>query len=268
MAKFNNCECIIFVASISQRTIKKIESCGVTVYPIPEKFVNISIVNSRWKIYEDYLNDNQGKYNLVFTTDIRDTFFQSDVFNYYESTKPFLGLAIEDGTLTEKMNKEWIINAFGEDLHKTIANERIICLGTIWGTPDKVKDFSKIMWEKLISEWSKRLYVVDQGIGNYLIYHDKMFSDCLVKSNNTNGFVMTIGLSKRKNIILDKNNNILNGNGLIGAVIHQYDRYPDIVNMAIMKYCPELSQLYTIINIIAILLCIVLFKYKRNISER
>ena len=165
------------------------------------------------------------------------------------------------------MNKIWIINAYGEDLYNTISNERIMCVGTIWGTYDKFGEFCKVMWEKLSSEWSKRLNVIEQAVGNYLIYHDKMFSDCLVKSNNIDGFVMTIGLTKRKDIILDKNNNILNGNHLVGAVIHQYDRFPDLVNIAILKNCPELSPFSTIVNIIAILLCIILFKIKRYISK-
>ena len=120
----------MFVARMSQRTIKRIESYGVTVYPIPDKYLDIPIINSRWKIYEDYLNDNPGKYNLVFTTDIRDSFFQLDVFKFYNSTKPFLGIAIEDG-INERINKIWLINAYGKDLYKTISNERIMCSGTM-----------------------------------------------------------------------------------------------------------------------------------------
>ena len=266
LAKFENCDCIMFVANMPKNTIRKMKSCGVIVYPIPDKYINIPIRSSRWKIYGDYLNDNPGKYNLVFTADIRDTFFQSDFFNFYNSTKPFLGVAIEDGTLTEFYNKNWLINTYGEDLYKTMANERIICVGTIWGTPDKFGEFSKVMGEKLCSEWSYRLNVINQAVGNYLIYHDKMFSDCLVRSYNVDGFAMTIGLKKREDIILDKNNNILNGNGLVGAVIHQYDRFPDLINIAILKYCP-ISQLYKFINIIAIFLCIVVFKFKRYISK-
>lgn len=135
--KFENCHCVMFLARMSQRAIKRIESCGVTVYSMPDKYLDIPIINSRWKIYEDYLNVNPDKYNLVFTTDIRDSFFQLDVFKFYNSTKPFLGVVIEDDILTERINKIWLINAYGEDLYKTISNERIMCSGTIWGTPDK-----------------------------------------------------------------------------------------------------------------------------------
>ena len=268
--KFENCHCVMFLARMSQRAIKRIESCGVTVYSMPDKYLDIPIINSRWKIYEDYLNVNPDKYNLVFTTDIRDSFFQLDVFKFYNSTKPFLGIAIEDGILTERINKNWLINAYGKDLYKTISNERIICSGTIWGTPDKFGEFCKAMWENVSSERLKglRLQIIDQAICNFIIYHDKMFNDCLIKSNNIDGFVMTIGLRKRQDIILDNNNNILNGNRQVGAVIHQYDRFRDLSNIAFLRNCRELSPFSTMINIMAILLCIILFKFKRYISKR
>ena len=76
------------------------------------------------------------------------------------------------------------------------------------------------MWENLNSERLKGLNIIDKAIGNFIIYYDKMFNDCLIKSNNIDGFVMTIGLRKSKNIILDNNNNILNGNRSVGAVIN------------------------------------------------
>ena len=50
---------------------------------------------------------------------------------------------------------------------------------------------------------------------------------------------MTIGLTKLKDIILHKNNNILNGNRQVGVVIHQYDRFTDLSNKAILRNCPN-----------------------------
>jgi len=71
------------------------------------------------------------KYNLVFAADIRDTFFQQDVFKLYNSSKPFLGVALEETTIDNEINREWIVNAFGEEIYKSMINERIICGGTV-----------------------------------------------------------------------------------------------------------------------------------------
>ena len=81
---FHNCDCIIFVYNISKSTINKIKSFGVIVYDIPKKFKYKQVTYFRWKIYNDFLISNKNKYNLVFSTDIRDVFFQKDVFQYYK----------------------------------------------------------------------------------------------------------------------------------------------------------------------------------------
>ena len=235
-AGFKNSDCIMFVDTVNQFTINKMKSLGVIVYEIPIKFRNENIINCRWKIYEDFLMDNADKYNLVFTTDLRDSFFQRDVFKCYENNnKPFLGVAIEDGILTNEINQQWILNSYGENIYQNIKNERIICVGTIWGTIDKFHEFSRIMYEQLNTGQNR----VEQAVGNVLIYNDKLFHDCLVESINDNGYVMTIGLTNRDNINLDNENNILNGNGEIAAVIHQYDRKPDIVRNVRNKYCKQ-----------------------------
>lgn len=237
-AKFENCICVMFVNNVSQETINKVQSLGIIVYSIPEKYNNLTIINYRWKLYEDYINENKDKYNLIFTADVRDVFFQKDVFKFYENKKSFLGVAIEDNYLTENMNKKWLIEAYGQKLYETIKNERIICVGTIWGTPDKFCEFCEIMWEKLNSEWSLKYKVIEQAVGNYIIYHDKMFNDCIIKSDNS-GPVMTVCLTKRTHIKLDKEKNILNRRGKIAAVIHQYDRKPDLMKKVQKKYCEE-----------------------------
>jgi hypothetical protein len=147
-----------------------------------------------------------------------------------------LGVAIEDGNLSSSLNSKWIINAYGERLHETIKNERIVCIGTLWGTLDKFMEFSNIMWDILGKNWALTHFVVEQGVANYLIYHEKLFNNCLVKSNNENGRIMTIAITNRKNIFLDHQNNILNGKGQIAALVHQYDRKKDIVEIIRKKH--------------------------------
>ena len=175
-AGFKNCDCVIFIHNISPFTIKKLKSYGVIIYKIPTKYLKMKLTNYRWKLYSNYLENNLNRYNLVFTADIRDVIFQQDVFKFYDYKNSFLGVAIEDGNLTERMNKNWIIKDYNEELYKTIENERIICLGTIWGTFDKFKEFSDIIWKNINSESSFQKKTVDQAVANFLIYHDKIFN--------------------------------------------------------------------------------------------
>ena len=204
------------------------------------------------------------------SVDVRDIFFQKDPFKYYNINKSFLGVALEDGTLSEVRNKKWIIRAYGKDFHKTIKHKRIICVGTIWGTIDKFIDFSKEMWKRLDSKWSLKLRVIEQAVGNYIIYHDKMFKDCLIKSENKDGPIMTIKLTKNKNIYFDLNDNVLNMKGEVASVVHQYDRKSYIVRKVINKYCPEIiNNKFISYSIIIIIFCL-LFKsnLRKNCSNR
>ncbi len=241
---FENTDLVVYVNNVAEKTIEKIKSCGAIIYPFPDKYKKVNVINSRWKLYSEFLNKNPDKYNLVFTGDSRDIIFQADIFKIYKDiNKPFLGLAIEDGFISQQpLNKGWVIDAYGEELYNTIKNERIICLGTIWGTTDKFLEFVDTMWNILSSEWSIKGKVVDQGVGNYIVYHDKMWNDCIIFSENRDGPVMTVALTNRAFINLDSNNNILNVKGEIASVVHQYDRKEDITEMAKNKYCPELNE--------------------------
>ena len=260
---FQNCDIVIFVRSINKILINYLQKIGVLLIRIPDKYKNISIINLRWEMYVNYLERNKNSYNLVFHCDIRDTFFQKDVFNYYNSDKPFLGISLEDGKLDNEINKKWIIDYAGEQKFKEIQNERIICVGTLWGTDDKFLEFSKAFSKKL----KENPQYIEQGIANYMFYYEKFFNNCIIKSDNT-GFVMTIGLTDREKLNLDLQDNILNFNGQIAAVIHQYDRKPDIAAKVIDKYCPELLTLKkrSIITIIIIEIFIIILICKAKLT--
>lgn len=214
----------MFVKNISSSLRNYLKSIGVLVLEISKEYKEIDITKLRWKLFIDFLKEKKNEYNLIFLTDVRDTFFQKDIFQNYENISSFLGVAIEDGTLNETINKKWVIDFAGEEKYKTIQNEKIICFGTIWGTFDKILELSIFLWEKLKFNSNS----TDQGIGNYLIYYEKIFENYLLKSDN-NGPIMTIGLTDSRKIIIDSKNNILNFKGEIAAVIHQYDRKPNIV---------------------------------------
>ena len=117
-----------------------------------------------------------------------------------------------------------------------IKNERIMCTGTLWGTVDKFYEFSELMWNSLNTDWSKKNNIIDQAVANYIIYYDKKFNDCLEKSYNDDGYIMTIGLTGKDKMIVDSNNIVYNRKGKKAAVVHQYDRHPDLTDKAIAKY--------------------------------
>ena len=77
-----------------------------------------------------------------------------------------------------------------------------------------------------------------EQIANYLFYYEKIFKDCIVKSDNY-GPIMTFGITESKDITLDKDNNLLNFKHEIAEVIHQYDRKHGLMLKVMNKYCTE-----------------------------
>ena len=232
-AKIKNYDLIVFVDNLSEETLNKIKLCGAIVKDLPQKNLGFQdLIKYRWKIISDFLKENKDKYNLVFCTDVRDVIFQKDIFQYYKNSKPFIGFTLEDITLHNPVNKNWV-KQFCTSNHQynKIADERVICGGTIIASVDKFIEFSDILWETI----KERTNVFDQGAINYLIYYKKIMNDSIIKSDN-NGPIMTICVTKRDKIDLDSDNNVLNFKGKVAAVVHQYDRKPDMVRKFNKKY--------------------------------
>ena len=232
-AKIQNYELVVFVDKLSEETLDKIKLCGAIIKDIPEKNLGFQdLVKYRWKLISDFLKENKDKYNLVFATDVKDVIFQKDIFKYYNSTKPFISFNLEDTTLRNPLNKIWVRNfcKTSEEYFK-IADLQVISEGTIISTIDKFIEFADTLWQEI----SNLSNINDQGAINYLIYYKKLLNDSIIMSDNT-GPIMALGVTGTNKILLDSNNNVLNNKGKIAAVVHKYDRKPDIVRKINKKY--------------------------------
>ena len=233
-----NCDIVIFSKKLSSEVTEKLNNLGIILQEIPDEFNKLSVPDVRFVLYERFLRDKWEKYNLILSVDIRDAFFQKDIFKYLENNikkKSFLGLAIEDGNLTEKSNKRWLTRIYGNETFEAIKNERVICCGTVWGTADKFYEMSYDMSVELNAKFPLNIFVHDQPVLNYFVYYLKKYKEHIIFSDNF-GPVMTIGTSKRENLTLSSDGILLNYKGEILALIHQYDRFRYISKEIKKKY--------------------------------
>ena len=202
-ANLQNYDIVIFVKEVKASIIHNLKSFGIKVYEISEKFENIIVYDYRWKVYNDFLMNNRGKYKFVVSMDIKDSIIQKDIFTLYKNKEQFLGFSYEDAPLKKGFTGKRILDIFGKELYEKIMNEKIINAGIVWGTENEIFKFSQILWEKLL------LYpqADDQCILNYLYYHEKIFRDPIIFSDK-DGPVITIGLTHRDHINLDLEDNI------------------------------------------------------------
>ena len=239
-ANITNCDIVMFCKKISDEVKDNLISLGVKILDIPDEFNKLSVPDVRYVIYERYLRDKWKNYNMILTVDIRDAIFQKDIFKQYDNYNSFLGLAIEDGDLTEKSNKRWLLRIYGNETYESIKNERIICCGSVWGTADKFYQLTYDMSLELNAKYPLKINVHDQPVLNYFVYYLKKYKDFIVKSDNY-GYVMTIGTANRKNILFDSERNLLNYKGEIASLVHQYDRFPDILHRIKKKFDHEIK---------------------------
>lgn len=250
-ANFQQYECVMFVINVSNHTIYKLKSIGVKIFQFPKKYYGMKINNVRYKLYEEYLRDKLDKYNIVLHVDVRDTFFQREFFQIYNKKGPFIGFALEDENITEKVNGEWMMNQYGLKIYEEIKYEKAICSGTIWGTVDKFYDLVQNIWEEIIIKSPYNKSIHDQTATNYIIYHKKMFKDFIITTDNYKGDILSLGEAQNRSLYYDFEDNVLDYSGKIKvAVVHQYDRIPELIKKVQKKFSSEKDDNFKLNSVI------------------
>ena len=245
MANIKNYDLIIYIDKLSEDTLNKIKLCGAITREIPQKNLGYQdLMKLRWKLFSDFLKEKGDEYNLVFYADVKDVIFQKDIFKFYNYNKSFIGFTLEDITLRNPLSKNEV-KPFckNNQQYNEIADERVISGGTIIASVDKFIEFADSL-SQTIENFTN---IFDQGAINYLIYYEKLLNDSLILTDN-NGSILTICPTERKKVMLDSDNNILNYKGKIAAIVHQYDRKPDIIRKINKKYSDDILNKYFELN--------------------
>ena len=221
-------ELVLFVDDISNFTRNRLLGAGVLLVDIPTAYRNGLIVNFRFKIYNDFLEAYGNKYEQVLITDTRDVIFQGDVFAPFKNYSSYLGYTTERQLIGDDKvyNYRWIESCFGKAEAEKLADKKAICAGTVIGTVNEMKLFCHKMWE-IVNKTPNNNF--DQGTMNYLVYNNLLPIENLIEIDTFTGEIFTNGVIKENKIRDDK---ILRGDGGVPAVVHQYDRHGDLVQLA------------------------------------
>ena len=159
----------------------------------------------------------------VLVTDVRDVLFQDDPFR-----EPVAGLELfaEEPPATigrQAANRQWILDLYGRDILAQIADKPLSCSGTVIGDRASVLHYLAEMRQE--SFWRRQpLTAHDQGIHNYLLWTARLEPARLVP--NREGRVLTMAMMH--DIDRDERGYVVNRDGSLPAVVHQYDRHPDV----------------------------------------
>ena len=125
-------------------------------------------------------------------------------------------------------NSAWIETCWGKAFLDHIAEKTPICSGIIIGT----KLGFQALADAMLSEMEKTKLrhgctARDQGHLNYLYHSDTLKTRMFVQKQGE-GIVNTVGYVPSNDIILDTDGKVRNRDGSLPAVIHQYDRLPQL----------------------------------------
>ena len=230
-----NSECVMFVRNISNDTIKKLRDYNVVVLDIPSMYDGDYVIDIRWKLFSSFMVAHSNDYDMVLISDIRDVIIQSDIFLWLKNidTDACLILALENDLISDSaVNKEWILRGYGGEVYNKICENYAICCGTVCGS------LNEMIW--LCDEMHNLIHANDKFWGmeqaslNYMVYTGSISEHItLMTSPALTGKIATVGTLEKIDI---KGEVIINDDGSIPAIVHQYDRHPDLLYHVLKKY--------------------------------
>jgi hypothetical protein len=179
----------------------------------------------RYSHYYRCLIEDAADADVVMLTDVRDVVFQRDPF-----ADPVTGLELylEDESAQighDVFNTQWIRDLFGRQMIEALAGRTVSCSGTVVGTRDAILRYLVEMTTAII--WRRRpMGPHDQAIHNVLIHSGRLGPLEMVA--NEHGRVLTLGQMKKFRTSSD--GFLLNADGSIPPVVHQWDRHASHVS--------------------------------------
>ncbi len=180
-------------------------------------------ISRRYCFYGWYLNQHR-EYDQVMLTGIRDVIIQSDPFEYNSGNALCCFL---ESRLIKKCNWNcmWLHDGFNQDELEKIHENSISCAEIVLGKSNRVTEYVKLMVPHICGP-NLKIRVIDQAVHNYLLWNKMLGEVRLFKPGEGPVFTMGYRYQEREaEIIMNESNQVLNDDGTIASVIHQYDRF-------------------------------------------
>lgn len=230
--KWENCDLVLFVRKLSARNLRRLQEKEIKVLPIDDDLADEFIIDIRWKMYKRFLEKYCKNYHQVLLTDVADVILQKDLFTQYANKDKFIGVAVERSSIADDVyTSRWIADRFGQEVYCRYKDFPVICCGTTWGTVLEIIRYCDKMSELIFSY--RRFWGAEQACANYIVYENLMPDVDFIKSKAGIDDVSTVGVMKSVSVY-DKF--ILNDDGSIPAVVHQYNRHLHLCELVNTQY--------------------------------
>lgn len=167
----------------------------------------------------------------VLLSDVRDVLFQSDPFSSLPARGLVVSLEADGVTLASNpYNTTWLDHALGRDAWSRIGDRRVSCVGTTLGSRGAVIKYLTQLCGELLerAERCGAAFGPDQALHNWLLWTGRLGP--VTFSENGRGPVATVSCQDLAIFARDSLGRLLNANGRPASVVHQYDRFPELVD--------------------------------------
>ena len=175
--------------------------------------------DARWPCYYEFLIRTRGLYSHVLFSDIKDVVFQKSPFDFDWKAPICSSIQAPDVLIRdEEKTRGWITEGFGEAESRRLDEKLVSCSGVTFAEIDAGIEYVRLMCEHFVRVNARGL--IDQGVHNYLLYHDLAKSNYLYPYGETP--VMHLGNLPKDQLKVNDKGMVLNGSGAVVHAVHQY----------------------------------------------
>lgn len=180
--------------------------------------------SGRFFYYQQFL-EGHPEYEQVLIADVRDVMFQCSPFEGGMEDALYLFEEYPATPLGEQIdNATWIKRLYGRVALATLADFPIVCAGVMMGTRAQVLECVEGIADASVTNYVG--WGTDQGTLNHLVRTGQLAS-AAVKPYGS-GPAMHLGIAPRDTIRTDAQGRVLNREGEVCNILHQYDRHPEL----------------------------------------
>jgi hypothetical protein len=182
----------------------------------------------RYLLYAEFLRRHAADYDRILLADSTDLIFQADPFAWDWS--PGLHFFLEEAKNRLgacRLHRLWLSCQVGPEFVERHADEIVSCSGTTFGDTAIIREYLAQMVAAMMQARNLgKISGGDQGIHNYLRLEKKL--NHLTIHANRHGAVLTMGVMQPGDYRTGPTGLVLNEDGSVPPVLHQYDRLPDL----------------------------------------
>lgn len=180
--------------------------------------------SARFFYFQEFLERNS-HYESVMIADARDVMFQRAPFDFDGPKRTYLFEEYPGTTLgQQRENAGWIQQLYGAEGLARVAEHPVICVGVLLGHRRSLLAALQTLTREFITNhigWG-----TDQGVPNYFLRSGRL-PDVQVRPYG-HGPAMHLGIAPRQTIRTDAEGRVLDRDGNVCNILHQYDRHPDL----------------------------------------